>query len=178
MADKDHIRLKVMRRLTAHLEGITEANGYNHNLNGAVFRGRAVYGNKDPVPMVSILEGKGSEFGVFADTHSSVRKDDWVLLVQGFVADDPRNPTDPAYALLTDVERRLSDIIAVDRQGQPAFNGLYMLQGLITSFKMASPVVRPPEDGLSSKAFFYLPIRVGLAVDLTQPWQGSKEINR
>lgn len=175
--DKTHMRLKVLKALTAHLEGITVANGYGHDVKDAVFRGRNEYGKNDPLPMVSILEGKGSDIGQFTD-ESLIRKDTWTLLLQGFVDDDKKNPTDPAYALLADVERRLSDIVALDKLGKPEYPGVYMLRGLITSLMLASPVVRPPEEGLSSKAFFYLPIRVGLAVNLKQPWHGSKEINQ
>lgn len=176
--DKEHARLQMLKALTRHLEGITVSNGYNHDLKGAVFRGRSTYGANDPIPMLSILEGKGAEIGVFADENQTRRKDDLVLLLQGFVDDDKKNPTDPAYALLADVESRLSNIIEMDRNGKPVFPGVYRLNGLITGLTIASAVVRPPEDGLSSKAFFYLPIRVGLAVDLTKPWHGSKEINK
>lgn len=178
MADNTHIRLRILEAITQHLQGVTTQNGYYHDISKSVFRGRAFFGTGDPLPMVSILEGKGSEFGEFADDNSSKRKDDLIIMVQGFVEDDKNNPTDPAYRLLSDVERRLSDIIATDVQGKALYPGVYNLRGLITYFRMASPVVRPPEEGLSSKAFFYLPVRVGLAVDLTQPWQGSKEINR
>lgn len=178
MEDKTHIRLKILKALTNHLAGVTIVNGYDHNLSGSVFRGRSEYGKNDPLPMVSILEGKGSDIGQFADDHQIIRKDTWTLLLQGFVDDDKKNPTDPAYALLADVERRLSDIVALDKLGKPEYPGVYMLRGLVTSLMLASPVVRPPEEGLSSKAFFYLPVRVGLAVNLKKPWHGSKEINQ
>lgn len=177
MVDK-HIRLRVLKALTEHLEGITVANGYGHDLKGKVYRGRDLFGDNDKPPFLSLLEGKGSEIGNFADENRTTRADQWILLVQGWVVDDKKNPTDPAYNLLADVEQRLSDIIAVDNQGAPKFKGVHNLKGLITSLTMASPVVRPPENGVSSTAFFYLPIRIGLAVDLTKPWQGSKEINR
>lgn len=181
-----HLRLQVLQKLCAHLEGITIINGYQHDLidvNGThVFRGRAEFGDNDPTPMVSLIEAKATDYGVFADENSSVRKDEWVVLVQGWAVDTskgPRgtnldHPTDAVYQLLMDVESRLSDIVATDEKGQPKFPGKFRLEGLITSLRLASPVVRPAETGVSSKAFFYLPIRIGLAYDLTAPWQPAK----
>lgn len=160
-------RLEILERLSAHLEGIDGIDPYEHDLRGRVFRGRAVYGAQDPVPLVSILEGKAADYGAFADENQTVRKDSWLLLIQGWVKDDTLNPTDPVYSLLADVELRLSDIIAM-QNGQQKYPGVYNLGGLISSLTIAAPVVRPPEDGVSSKAFFYLPVLVGLKSDLTQ----------
>lgn len=165
-------RLNILKALSRHLEGINGIEPYSHDLTGCVFRGRAVIGADFPVPMLSILEGKATDYGVFADVTQTVRKDSWLLLLQGFVQDDPVNPTDPGYALLADVELRLSDIIAVNEQGQPKYPGVFLLNRLITSLTVASPVVRPPEDGLSSKAFFYLPLLVGMASDISKPQGG------
>jgi len=165
----EHKRLTILKALTAHLESIFGDDLYSHDLRGKVFRGRAVFGSDDPMPCVSLLEGKATDYGQFADTNESVRKDSWLLLIQGWVKDDPLNPTDPAYGLLADVEARLSDIIAQDERGKPKYPGIYLLGGLISSLTIAAPVVRPPEDGLSSRAFFYLPVLVGLKSDLTKP---------
>lgn len=162
----DSKRLTILKRLCAHLEGIDGGYPYEHNLKGRVFRGRPAYGAGDPVPLVSVLEGKAADYGQFADEAQTVRKDSWLLLVQGWVKDDTLNPTDPVYSLLADVELRLSDIIATER-GVPKFSGIYHLGGLISGLTIAAPVVRPPEDGVSSKAFFYLPVLVGLKSDLT-----------
>lgn len=164
----DSKRLQILKRLTAHLEGINGADPYEHDLRGNVFRGRSVYGTTDPLPLVSILEGKAADYGSFADENQSVRKDSWLLLIQGWTKNDTLNPTDPVYSLLADVELRLSDIVAVER-GVPKFSGVYMLGGLISSLTIAAPVVRPPDDGVSDKAFFYLPVLVGLKSDLTKP---------
>lgn len=163
----EHLRLQILKKLTAHLAGIDGVYPYQHNLANAVFRGRNVYGDGNPVPMLSILEGKATDYGVFADENRSVRKDSWLLLIQGWTQDDIVNPTDPVYALLADVELRLSDIVAKEN-GVPKFSGVYLLGGLISDLTIAAPVVRPPEDGLSSKAFFYLPVLVGMKSDLTK----------
>jgi hypothetical protein len=120
------------------------------------------------MPILSVLEAKATDYGNFADEEQMVRQDDWVLLVQGWAKDDPRNPTDPAYLLLADVERRLSMIVD-NEKGVPVFPGVYRLGGLIAKLTVAQPVVRPPEEGLSDTAFFFLPLRVGLKVDLRNP---------
>lgn len=162
-------RLQILKRLTDHLKGIDGAYPYDHDLRENVFRGRTLYGAGDPLPLVSILEGKAADYGSFADDVQSVRKDSWLLLIQGWVKDDTLNPTDSVYPLLADVEMRLSDIVATEN-GKAKFSGVYMLGGLISSLTIAAPVVRPPDDQeVSSKAFFYLPVLVGLKSDLTKP---------
>ncbi|QJI52239.1 hypothetical protein [Cronobacter phage JC01] len=165
---EEHIRLKILKALTKHLEGINGIEPYVHDIRGSVYRGRAILGDSMPLPCVSILEGKATDYGEFADEEETVRKDKWLLLIQGWVKDDPANPTDPAYGLLADVELRLSDITAKEA-GAPKFPDIHLLGGLISSLTLAAPVVRPPEDALSSKAFFYLPVLVGLKSDLTKP---------
>lgn len=165
-------RLDILKKLTAHLEGITISNGYAHDLAGKVYRGRERFGENftSRLPFLSILEAKATDYGNFADEEQVVRQDDWVLLVQGWVNDDPRNPTDPAYELVADVEKRLAMIIEHDSRGiDPKYPGVYRLGGMIAKLTVAQPVVRPPEDAISDKAFFFLPIRVGLKVDLRNP---------
>lgn len=161
------LRLRILQALTSHLEGITGEPFYHYSLKGKIYRGKTVFGADIKPPFVSIIEGQATDYGSFADENQSIRKDSWLLLVQGFVADDSRNPTDPAYRLCADVESRMGDIVALDNKGQPKFPGVYNLNGLISSLTIAAPVVRPPEDGLSSTAFFYLPVLVGLKTDLS-----------
>lgn len=165
----DHKRLQVLKAISKHLQGITVDNGYDHDISGSVFRGRTTFGDNDPIPMVSVLESPNAQYGSFADEENTVRKDTMVVLIQGFVDDDIVNPTDPAYALLADVERRLSDIVALDGPNKPKYPGAYHLRGLVSKFAMAQPVVRPPQEGLSSKAFFYLPVTVEFEMNLVQP---------
>jgi len=109
----DSYRLTVLKRLTAHLRGITKANGYDYDLIDprSVCRGRLVFGDDDPLPLLSILEGTRSDIGSFAG-HGE-RKEHWPLTIQGWVADDVDNPTDPAYGLLDAVERHLQRLTKV-----------------------------------------------------------------
>ena len=64
----DSYRLTVLKRLTAHLRGITKANGYDYDLIDprSVCRGRLVFGDDDPLPLLSILEGTRGDIGSFA----------------------------------------------------------------------------------------------------------------
>lgn len=165
-------RLEVLKALTAHIENtVSIDNGFKHNLSKKVFRGRDRFGNDyaSKRPFVSILEAKASDYGLPANEEETVRLDEWILLVQGWAVDDMLNPTDPAYDLVADVERCLAMLIAKDEQGQPLYPGIYRLGGKIAKLTLAQPVVRPAEDGLSDSAFFYLPIRIGLKVDIRQP---------
>ena len=163
-------RLDVLKRLTVHLKGITPANGYEYDLSpdsafpsGKVFRGRVLFGVNDPVPLVSILEAPRPDQGKFAGENGYQRSESWPLLVQGWAADDEENPTDPAYALMDAVENRLSRLIAQDAtSGAEIYPDEYLLGRTIGSLVVLPGVVRPPMAEMSSKAFFYLPILVGL----------------
>lgn len=166
------LRLEIHKRLTAILEEITVANGYVSDLEGKVFRGRAVFGESDPLPMVSILEvpipiDQRPEPG-----DSTYGSGGWELMVQGFAVDDRDNPTDPAHVMLADVKKRL----AIERkklswgptQGPSA--GILGLGRTITNIKIGPGVVRPPDE-ISAKAYFWLTIELELAEDLEDPYQ-------
>ena len=164
-------RLDILKAITKHLEGINPDNGYAYDFRDKVYRGRDRFGAEfvARMPILSILEAKATDYGNFANEEQTVRLDDWVLLLQGWCSDDARNPTDPIYDIVAVVEQRLSQIIAMDEKGQPEFPGVYRLKGLIATLTLAQPVVRPPEEGLSDTAFFFLPVRVGLHVDIRNP---------
>lgn len=154
-------RLEVLQRLTALLKGITVANGYSHDLDVNVFRGRTVFGAEDPIPLVSILESPRSDVGSYAGENE--RKDGWGLLIQGWTKDDLENPTDPAYELMDEVERHLERVSACSPiNGVELYPGDYLLNRTIVNIKVHPGVVRPPMEGVSSKAFFYLPVTLTL----------------
>lgn len=158
----DSYRLVVLKRLTSLLETITIANGYQHDLAGKVFRGRAVYGANEPLPMLSILEAPRPD-GFTRAGDGEARNESWLLLLQGWANDDKENPLDPVYALIDDVEKCLSRIVLVDDFGNPRFPEHYMLGGDIGAINLNPPTARPATTELSSKAFFYMPLQVSLA---------------
>jgi hypothetical protein len=171
----DSIQLDILKRLTTHLQGITAANGYDYDLSQAVFRGRLLYGDDDPVPMISIVEHLQGDVTVdTAGENQIVHTETWILLVQGWTENDPVNPTDDVYNLKAAVEHRLARIIKQNNYGDPEFPSEYFLglygQGIITGLTIGPGVVSPPRQGVSEKAFFYLPLGVGLAIDISNPY--------
>lgn len=170
-------RLEVLERLSALLLGITPANDYGHDLTGKVLRGRALFGDSDPLPMVSILESTKVDGGVTTGSNDEMRKSVWPLIVQGWVENDMFSPTDPAYSLMADVEHRLGRVIERNKQGDGQFPELYMLgEGrdgkgtLIANMSFGPGVVSPPREQVSTNAFFFLPVYITLAEKLGQPY--------
>jgi hypothetical protein len=169
----DSYRLVVLKRLTALLEGtpLTPYDGITlpATLAGVVFRGRVAYGENDPDVLVSILESPRDLGSQHLD--DGTRTELWSLAIQGWCPDDKKNPTDPLYGFADDVERRLSRVTIQSRgTGYPKYPENYMLGAaidgngsLITKFQIGRPSIRPPTEGVSSKAFFYLPVQVGMA---------------
>lgn len=159
----DSYRLAVLKKLTDHLKGITKANGYDYDMADKVFRGRTVFGQNDPSHLLSILEAPRGDSGMFAGENKFERKENWGLLIQGWASDDVDNPTDPLYGLMDAVEDRLLRLIAVSNDsGNPIYPNEYLLQRSIGDIEIAPGIVRPPMENVSSKAFFYLPVRVTL----------------
>ena len=164
-------RLKVLIQLTDLLAGISTAEGDAFTLGPErVFRNRSLLGTDTGVTQratLAIIEAPRPDFAVFAGEENGNRKDMWTLMIQGIVPDDQTaNTFDDPYFLCQDVERRLQRIMAVKRSSTPEYPEWYLLGGMITGIDIAPPVVRPPEAQVSSNAFFYLPIRLGIAVKI------------
>jgi len=162
----DPFRLKVLKALTLALEEITPANGYAFNLSGKVFRGRTSFGDNDPIPMVCILEAIEQEQPgtVSMPAAASTANGPWALLIQGFVEDDPTNPTDPAHILMADVKKRLALERPRERQ-----NNILGMGGRVHELKISPGVVRPPDD-ISGKAYFWLRVTLGMVENLSDPY--------
>lgn len=169
------LRLEVQKRLTALLEGIDTSDGYviaagySGNLVGAVFRGRAMFGDSDPLPMLSVLEVPIPLDQIPAPRDSGYSSGRWELMVQGFVQDDRENPTDPAHILLADVKRALALESRKANYPGPDTQGILGLGRQVTAIFIGPGVVRPPDE-LSAKAYFWLTITLDLAEDLTDPY--------
>lgn len=163
-------KLLVARALTDFLKLITEENGYQYTLTG-VYRGLNKFGSEVSEPFLALLEAPRADVSLFADDAKTVSKDTWTLLVQGFAVNDPENPTDPAYMLLGDVEHHMSKLNATKANGMSGgkYPEYYRLGGLVADIELEQPVVRPPEEQLSSTAFFYLPVRITLVRDIKCP---------
>lgn len=168
------VRLYVLQRLTALLEGVNgpDQDGATFNLVGSVFRGRTEFGNETELPALSILEAPSPDIGKFAGNGQAI-SESWLLLIQGWARNDMQNPCDPAYWLAAAVQQRLALINAERNDGsaRPLDKEWYNLGGLLTSCDVGPSVVRPPDARTSSRAFFYQPIRVGLAQCVVEPYR-------
>lgn len=159
-------RLNVLYALRNLLSTIHPGNGYAFDIRGSIYIGKAQFGMETPLPAVSILEAPRGDFGQFAEEGTS-RSDTWALLIQGWAPDDVLNPTIPAYYLAEDVESTLGKAMMTSRNtGAPLYPEYYRLGNLVTSLSISPPVVRPP-DAASAKAYFYLPVRLGLAMTIS-----------
>lgn len=165
----DHRKLATLKALTSLLETVSIVEGAPFDLLGKVFRGRQRYGDEMPLPCVSILEAvqqdPGAEYGPDGFGHIN----QWPVLIQGWVDDDKQYPTDAVYALMGEVELKLNEIIALNQLGDgkyPAFR----LGGLVTGMTVGPGIVRPPMEGVSDKAFFFLPVAFGFDSDLSHPF--------
>jgi hypothetical protein len=168
-------RLLILRRLQAVIETPTHdsPNDTVDLSGGKVFRGRIILGEEiKPLPAVSIVEAPQTDSNAsFAGDSSQGRHDMWNLFVQGIVDDDKLNPTDAAYELAATVEQRLSRITSVDRvSGVAVYGNEYHLGGLISDLQIMAPIVRPPEKTVSSSAFFFLPLKVGVPRSADSPY--------
>lgn len=159
----DSKRLRILKALTALIEEVTVANGFQHDLPGAVFRGRRLFTSNDPLPMVSILEYLRPDLVETGAGYSrNKNQEDFDLLIQGWAEDDPKNPTDPAHNLLADVKKKVAEI-----RDETSSN--YRLGGLTVDLRQDGGVVRPPEE-TSAKASFYFRVTLTFVEDVGNPY--------
>lgn len=172
----DSKRLTVLKRLCEFLsQEVSEANGYKHSLENAVFRGRMFSTNNDPLPMVTILENidpdrhPGRAGG---ENQHAMTNENWVLLVQGWAVDDKVNPCDTAYELMADVRKALAKL---KQRPNPVTGGPenpeYLLGGLIAGMTMEPGIARPPIEQVSSKAFFWMRVVLKFVEDPNDPYK-------
>lgn len=177
----DPKQLRVLKKLTAHLEGVNPDNigpggdPYTFDLRGAVMRGISVLPVDEVENKLSILEFPRQELYSPVGMHGIVRQDSWTLMLQGWPTNDPLNPSDPAYKMKAEVEHRLARLVLEKDHGRGAlYPDEYMLgkhegEYEITALTIAPGVVRPPEDAASRLAMFYMPLVVGIKIDVANP---------
>lgn len=167
------LRLEIQYRLCDILREINPGNGFVSDMSGTgadnkVFRGRLIFGENDPVPMLSLLDVPIPLDQLPSPADSDASTGQWELMIQGFVVDDRDNPTDPAHVLMADVKKRLSQE-RKKSNWRTAPEGILGLGRRITGLAIGSGVVRPPDE-LSAKAYFWLNILLDLAEDLDDPY--------
>lgn len=175
MAD-DPFRLRVAKGVCNVLKTITPANGYKHDLGDfqdsaertseRVFRGRTVFGDNDPIPMLSVLEDPRAPEAVNGTGATGVAMNDFKLFIQGFVADDKDNPLDPAYQLSAEV---IAALVGAKKQTGNIL-GLGKTAPCVMGLSIGQPVHRPPDDDVSAVAYFLVPLTLKLVENLETPF--------
>lgn len=173
MATQRPFRLQVLDAMSQVLQRITKNNGYTYDLSESVFRGRLVFGDDDPVPMVVINEAPLPEGPTPAKPASGVWEGGWDLMIQGWVDDDKKHPTDPAHFLMADVRKAL----AIERReqmqrrpGQGVINNLFGMGGRVLDFQIGASVVRPAEERVNELANFLLSVTLHIAEQMDDPY--------
>lgn len=172
MPQPDSKQLRILKKLTTHLEGITPDNGYDFDMRGKIYRGYSILPVDAAEDAISILEApKQDAFLPVGGPNAIRRTEAWTLLLQGWPQDDPENPSDPAYQLKAAVEKRLAEIVTEKKNGMgPTHPELHLFGGDLTTFVILPGVVRPPEDAVSRLAMFYMPLVLGVNADLSNPY--------
>lgn len=162
------VRLEIQKRLSAALEEIAVAEGYDNDLADRVFRGRLTFGEGDPIPMLSILEPPIPMDQLPPPETATMQSGPWELVIQGFSVDDRDNPTDPAHYLLADVKKRLALEKAKGNWDRPE-DGILGLGNTVTNLYIGVGVVRPPDE-ISAVAYFWLTITLDIAENFAEPY--------
>lgn len=171
-------RLLVLQRLKALFTDTPLVyKGNPVDMKGCVESGRSVIGEESiglsQLPYINILENPRPDIGYYAGLDLEARNDHWTLLVQGVVEDDPAYPMDNAYWFYAAMEERLALMTLAQRGASGSLKNAatYMLGSLITSLEINAPVIRPAENkAQSSRAIVFLPLRVGIATVMGQPY--------
>jgi hypothetical protein len=169
MASDRPFRLRVLDGVTNTLKSITIANGYKFDLADSVFRGRLIFGDNDPVPLVAVNEAPLPESPTPARPASGTWEGPWELMIQGWVDDDNLNPTDPAHFLMADVRRAL----AKERREQlrpGRGNNMFGMGGRVIDFQIGASLVRPAEEHVNELANFILSVTLQIAEDMNDPY--------
>lgn len=163
-------RLAILTRLSNLLKTITPENGYHHDLSEKVFRGRALFGDEVDMPAVTLVEAPTAGMARSADVEKMTNSHDWTIFVQGMVEDNKQNPTDAVYWLHADVLKCLTRVLAEDDMHRPLHAAHYRLGNLIDGITLSHAVCRPPEQGVSDKSFFWMPITVKYTLENSDPF--------
>lgn len=174
----DPQKLVILKAVVDGLKTITPANGYVSDLSdfdpgdgvstSRVYRGRAFFGDGDPVPMVSVLEAGFDDEVVIDQTEEKPTSEYWwPLIVQGWVLDDKDNPTDPVYPLLADVRKLFAG--EMKRRGQEWSSIFGMDSKLVTGISFSGGRVRPANE-ISAYAGFHLIVELRITDKADQPY--------
>lgn len=157
----DPFRLRVQKAISSLLETVQCGD---QPMTGRSFRGRVVYGENDPLPMFSLLEPPIPLDVLMREGDNTHSTGDWELLLQGFVKDDPENPTDPAHVLMA-----AAKAVLIKEKRRERGRNILGFGGKVVDLRIGQGSVRPPDD-LSYRAFFWLPLTIKLLEELENPF--------
>ena len=166
MANTHPFRLEVLRRLTTLLEAIVPSNSDVTIMTDRVHRGRIIFGEETPLPFICIMEPPVPIEQIPQPHGSDSTSGDWDLLIQGFVEDDKKNPTDPAHFLAADVRKALVTHRALNARKD--ILGFGMKDNVVERITVGAPVVRNSDD-ISASAYFWLPVTLKIVESLEVP---------
>ena len=164
-------RLRVLKALTDHLKTaheslVDDVDEYGRPLPH-VFRGRDIFGQNDVLPVISILEAPDEGRRVDAKSPFTIQQNFWRLLIQGFVQDDPENPTDAAYLIAAHAVRSVAKL----KRQKYDILGFGDKKPCVVDLEIGAPIVRPADNEVSDVSFFYFPVTLHLVEDLENPFQ-------
>jgi hypothetical protein len=170
-------QLAILNHIVAHLEGINPDNidpatnlPYEMDLRGSVYLGRTTLGADVNLPALAINEPPVPADSVFADDGNVKQVGKWRNLLQGFAEKDMENPSVPGYKLKAIVEQRLSRMVQ-KTNGKPTFPQEHLPARFgVQALKVHQGVVRGPDEKVSSTGFFYIPLTLDMATDMTNPY--------
>ena len=166
----DSVILAAEKALTTHLETyLTPAEGSSFDMTDRVFRGRVRFGS-EPIPMLSLIQAPEIDIETLGAGQGIKRSEGKLYNIQGWVEDDVANPTDPAHALMAEVKKALSRIVDPDSEQYMLKNQNPSGRGMFSELDVSMGLVRPPEQGISDKAYFWLPVRIGFVEILSDPY--------
>lgn len=167
MANTNPFRLEVMVRLTNLLGTISTINGFLTTVpSTSIFRGRIAFGESDPLPMFAIVEPPIPLDQLPPPPGSEAHLGIWDLLIQGFIEDDIKHPTDPAHVYVADVRKVLAAHKLANQSN--AKLGFGNLANTVEDIYIGEPKVRPADE-ISAKSYFWLPVSLKVVENLANP---------
>lgn len=180
---KTPLRLAILRKLQALIEQTefneeTVPNGVMYDLNGKVYRGRALVGKEySGGYYINIIDAPRQDPGITAGNKQAI-KNTWELYIQTVIADDGRGEydiQDDLYWLGAAVEIQLSKLVKEDvRHAKPVYPADYRFgesfYKRVVSVEVGPSLVRPPNPDANEEAFMFQSIVIELAGVIGDPF--------
>ena len=160
-------RLLCQVALSRALKQITPGNGYTCDIRD-VCRGKLLYGDKDPLPCIGIIERALPPDYLLTPVEEAIGTTNYVLIIQGFQNDDKKFPTDVGYCLMADIKERLA--MLKEDEGHPDFVFRFgNKDNFVEKIYWDAGVVRPPDKN-SACISSYLRVNLQLIEDNQLPY--------